>query len=222
MPRVTWEVVSTTDPDRRERLRQPLLAVVTKQLRRSRRQLGLSARHRQHPARRSARRRTPRTGAGRDDVRRRRAPSRMCRAQPNPCVPPGAPARGAARACRWAGARGGAPVARRLPDRRRPAGRARRADRQAGLGLRDASTPRASQADCGAGLTVGIIGLRQQGPAAQARRLGRALGLGLGHEQGARLLSRPTRPSTRRKSRCRAIRATARRRSWRWPTTSGS
>jgi hypothetical protein len=44
------------------------------------------------------------------------------------------------------------------------------------------------QADNGAGLTQGIIGLVNKGQHRAARRLGRALGVGVGREPRARLL----------------------------------
>ena len=47
--------------------------------------------------------------------------------------------------------------------------------------------PTSVQADNGAGLTQGIIGLVEQGPAAQAGRLGRAARLGVGREPRAGL-----------------------------------
>ena len=63
---------------------------------------------------------------------------------------------------------------------------------------------------------------RQQGPAAQARRLGRSARHGAGARAAASTTSKPTRPSMRSRWASKAIRATARRRWWPWPTTRAS
>ena len=73
--------------------------------------------------------------------------------------------------------------------------------------------PGSIQADNGAGLTEGHHRPRQQGPAAQAGRLGLAARVGVGRVARRSTTSRPTRPSTRRRSASKASRATARRRS---------
>ena len=109
---------------------------------------------------------------------------------PNPCAPPG----GCQRAARLpaGAARAPAPALRRV-ERPRPAtGGAQGpnvpgADRPARLGLRELNTA-SIQADSGSGLTSGIIGLVNKGQPRKLDDWGVALGVGLGHEQGARLL----------------------------------
>ena len=57
--------------------------------------------------------------------------------------------------------------------------------------------PASIQADNGAGLTEGIIGLVNKGQPRKAGRLGRAEGVGLGHQPRSSTTSRPTRRWTR-------------------------
>ena len=108
--------------------------------------------------------------------------------------------------------------------RRRAAGavrsaRDRTADRRR-LGIR-VDQPGSIQADNGAGLTKGIIGLVNKGQPRKPDDWG-SLRRGRGARRAASTISRPTRPSTRRRSASKACRATARRRSSRWRSTSAS
>ena len=72
----------------------------------------------------------------------------------------------------------------------------------------------------GAGLTRGIIGLTNLGPAAQARSVGCAASLGAGELPERSTISKPCRKSTPNESASRACRATAKRHWSRWRLTS--
>ena len=83
--------------------------------------------------------------------------------------------------------------------------------------------PASVQADNGAGLTRGIIGLGQQRPAAPARRLGRpSRALGRGVPAARSTISKPIPPSTRSTSASKASHVTARPRSSPWLSISAS
>ena len=81
--------------------------------------------------------------------------------------------------------------------------------------------PYSVQADNGAGLTKGIIGLCNKGQPRKPDDWG-ALGPGPGAPAAPWIISRPTRPWTPSRSGSRGCLASARRRSSRWPTTRAS